>query len=58
MSLPLKLEKIEGPSSMLVFLGIMLDNTKQETSLPQQKLRHGKVDQSALRVSYCNSLAS
>ena len=42
MSLPLKLEKIEGPSSTLVFLGIMLDNTKQETSLPQQKLEELK----------------
>ena len=42
LGVPLKLEKIEGPSSTLVFLGIMLDTTKQEISLPQQKLEELK----------------
>ena len=42
LGVPLKLEKIEGPSSMLVYLGILLDTTKQEISLPQQKLEELK----------------
>ena len=42
LGVPLKVEKIEGPSSILVFLGILLDTTKQEISLPHQKLEELK----------------
>ena len=42
LGVPLKLEKIEGTSSMLVFLEILLDTLKQEISLPQQKLEELK----------------
>lgn len=39
---PLKVEKIEGPSSILVFLGILLDTIKQEINLQHQKLEELK----------------
>ena len=35
---PLAPEKLEGPSTRLVFLGIMIDSTCMETSLPADKL--------------------
>lgn len=38
LGIPLKIEKIEGTSAALVFLGIMLDTNKREISLPEQKL--------------------
>ena len=36
--IPLAPEKLEGPSTRLVFLGIMIDTTSMETSLPADKL--------------------
>ena len=35
---PLATDKIEGPSSQLIFLGILLDSHKMEMRLPEQKL--------------------
>ena len=35
---PLKHEKVEGPSSSLVFLGIFLDTVTMELRLPEDKL--------------------
>ena len=40
--LPLKVLKIEGPSPVLPFLGIILDTLKQEIRLPADKLDHLK----------------
>ena len=36
---PLAAEKKEGPSSVIVFLGIVIDTVKQELRLPEEKLR-------------------
>ena len=38
LGLPLKTKKIEGPATVLVFLGIILDTTSQELRLPQEKV--------------------
>lgn len=38
LGLPLKVEKIEGPRSVLTFLGIILDTIKQELRLPLEKI--------------------
>ena len=38
LGLPLKTEKIEGPTTVLVFLGIILDTARQELRLPQEKV--------------------
>lgn len=35
---PLAADKVEGPASLLVFLGILLDSHKMEMRLPEQKL--------------------
>lgn len=42
LGLPLATEKIEGPSTSLVFLGILLDSSKMEIRLPDQKLQNLK----------------
>ena len=39
LGLPLKVEKCEGPSTCLIFLGIELDTVKFELRLPAQKLK-------------------
>ena len=39
LGVPLALEKIEGPSTFLPFLGIVLDTIKMEARLPEEKLR-------------------
>ena len=41
--LPLKERKIEGPSPVLPFLGIILDKLKREIRLPTEKLDHQKL---------------
>ena len=38
MGIPLALEKVEGPSTTLPFLGITLDTIKMEARLPEDKL--------------------
>ena len=38
LSVPLALEKVEGPSTTLPFLGITLDTIKMEARLPEDKL--------------------
>ena len=38
LGVPLKTEKIEGPSTRLIFLGILLDTTTLEIRLPEEKL--------------------
>jgi len=38
LGVPLALEKVEGPSTSLPFLGIMLDTTRMEARLPEDKL--------------------
>ena len=38
LGVPLKLEKIEGPTTSLVFLGILINTTKMELRLPDGKL--------------------
>ena len=38
LGVPLAIEKIEGPSTSLTFLGIVLDTERMEASLPQDKL--------------------
>jgi hypothetical protein len=35
---PLKLEKMEGPTESLIFLGILIDTSKMELRLPAEKL--------------------
>ena len=39
LGLPLKVEKVEGPLPVLVFLGIILDTIKQELRLPPEKVK-------------------
>ena len=39
LGIPLALEKVEGPSTSLNFLGITLDKGKMEVHLPDDKLR-------------------
>ena len=38
LGVPLKAEKLEGPSHVLMFLGIILDTQRRETRLPEKKL--------------------
>ena len=38
LGVPLALEKVEGPSTALTFLGIVLDTIKMEARLPEEKL--------------------
>ena len=38
LGVPLALEKVEGPSTVLPFLGIVLDTTRMEARLPDEKL--------------------
>lgn len=38
LGIPLALEKVEGPSTILEFLGILLDTTCMEARLPAEKL--------------------
>ena len=33
-------EKVEGPSTILTFLGILLDTKRMEARLPDDKLKH------------------
>ena len=42
LGVPLKREKIEGPSAVLTFLGIALDTEHREIRLPEQKLEELK----------------
>ena len=39
LGIPLAPEKLEGPTTSLVFLGILLDTNRMETALPEDKLR-------------------
>jgi len=39
LGLPVALEKLEGPSPRLTFLGFVVDSLRMEVCLPQQKLR-------------------
>ena len=39
LGLPLKWQKMEGPTSILVFLGILLDTNRLEMRLPEDKLQ-------------------
>ena len=39
MGIPLAVEKVEGPSTSLTFLGIILDTVKMEARLPLDKLQ-------------------
>jgi len=36
----LALEKVEGPATALPFLGIVLDTTRMEARLPEEKLKN------------------
>lgn len=38
LGLPLKWEKVEGPCTEIVFLGIILDTIRMELRLPQEKV--------------------
>jgi len=38
LGVPLALEKVKGPSTTLLFLGIVLDTIKMEARLPEEKL--------------------
>ena len=38
LGVPLAVEKVEGPSTVLSFLGITLDTCKMEARLPEEKL--------------------
>ena len=40
LGIPLALEKVEGPSQSLTFLGITLDTERMEALLPSDKLLH------------------
>ena len=44
LGVPLKLEKVEGPATTLVFLGIQLDTVAGVMSLPQRKLEQYKTE--------------
>ena len=39
LGVPLALEKLEGPSTSLTFLGVILDTTRMEIRLPEDKLK-------------------
>ena len=38
LGMPLKLEKIEGPATILIFLGILIDTLQLELRLPEEKM--------------------
>ena len=38
LGIPLALEKLEGPTQLLTFLGIVLDTSRMEIRLPEDKL--------------------
>jgi len=40
LGVPLAVEKVEGPSTLLTFLGIVLDTVRMEARLPTDKLHH------------------
>ena len=40
LGVPLAVEKVEGPSESLTFLGILLDSKIMEAHLPLEKLQH------------------
>jgi len=42
LGIPLAMEKLEGPSHCLTFLGIALDTQKMQVRLPDDKLKHIK----------------
>ena len=42
LGLPLKWQKLEGPATILVFLGILLDTQRMEMRLPEDKLKELK----------------
>ena len=44
LGIPLALEKVEGPSTALSFLGIMLNTITMEAKLPEEKLRKLRVE--------------
>ena len=39
LGLPLKSQKVKGPTTSLTFLGIILDTTHMELHLPQEKIQ-------------------
>ena len=39
LSIPLAPEKLEGPTTSLVFLGILIDTNRMETALTEDKLK-------------------
>lgn len=43
LGVPLALEKLEGPSTILLFLGIVLYAIKMETRLPKDKLQRMRI---------------
>ena len=51
LGLPLKEEKVEGPATTIVFLGIMLDTEKMEIRLPEERVQELRrlLDRWALR---------
>lgn len=42
LGLPLKLEKVEGPATVLTFLGIVIDTVRFKLRLPEDKLEDQK----------------
>jgi len=63
--IPLAPEKLEGPTTSLVFLGILIDITCMETALPDDKVKEllaelslGRLVKSALSASCCPSSAN
>ena len=39
LDIPLVMEKLEGPSTTLIFLGVVIDSTRMEIRLPEDKLQ-------------------
>ena len=42
--IPLEPNKLEGPTTQLTFLGILIDSSSMETSLPDDKLQELKTE--------------
>ena len=40
LGIPLATEKIEGPATQIVFLGILLDSNSMTMRLPEEKIKH------------------
>ena len=40
MGVSIAMERLEGPSTTLTFLGVEIDDSKMEIRLPGEKLRH------------------